>query len=212
MEVFFYSAKISWDSPSRTIRRIIPNTVDSQRDRLEKKRSIFYEKKIDHFKDLACARIQATTHGIMVGVRHGVGNLCPSHAVLDGHLVRRAANHGRLHRTAAGRHVPENGRPDFLLFVPPTAPSAQAHERQHDNGNGRHRRADRHAQHFSVDLALSPVKRSRTPAEGGRKKKQTKYDSAYQNLTFFFFSSSSEVGGSVTSHCTRIYIQEGWTN
>lgn len=98
-------------------------------------------------------------------MRHGVGDLCPPHAVLDGHLVRRTADHWRFHGAAAGRHVPEHGRTDFLFLVPSAAPSAQAHQRQHDDGYGGHGRADRHAQHFAVDLALRPVKRSRTPAK-----------------------------------------------
>lgn len=100
----------------------------------------------------------------MVGVRHGIGDLSPSHAILDGHLVRRAADHGRFHRAAARRHVPEHRRTHFLLLVPPAAPRAQAHQRQHDDRDGRHRRADRDAQHFAVDLALRPVERSGTPA------------------------------------------------
>lgn len=74
----------------------------------------------------------------MVGVRHGVSNLSPSHTVFDGHLVRRAADHGRFHGAATRRHVAEHGRPDFLLLVPATAPCAQAHQCQHDYGDGRH--------------------------------------------------------------------------
>lgn len=102
----------------------------------------------------------------MVGVGHGVGDLSPPHAILDGDLIRRATDHGRLHRAAAGRHVPEHGRAaDLLLPVPPAAPRAQAHQRQDDYGDGRHGRADRHAQHFAVDLALRSVKRTGTPAE-----------------------------------------------
>lgn len=103
------------------------------------------------------------THGVMIGVCHGIGNLGPAHAILDGHLVRRAAYHWHLYRAAARRHVSEDGRADLLLLVPPTTPRTQAHQRQHDDGNGRHGRADRHAQHFAVDLALGSVKRTGTP-------------------------------------------------
>lgn len=109
------------------------------------------------------------THGVMVGVRHGVSNLSPSHTVLDGHLVRRAADHGRFYSAATRRHVAEHGWPDFLLFVPATAPCAQAHQSQHDYWYGRHWRADRHAQHFAVNLALRPVKRSGTPLNGEKR-------------------------------------------
>jgi len=104
------------------------------------------------------------TYGIVVGVRHGVGDLGPSHAVLDGHLVRGAADHGRFHSAAAGRHVPEHGRAYFLLLVPTATPRAQTHQRQHDDGYGGNGRADCHTQYFAVDLALRSVKRSRTPA------------------------------------------------
>lgn len=65
----------------------------------------------------------------MVGVCHGIGNLGPTHAIFDGHLVRRAAYHGCLYRAAARRHVSEHGRTDLLLLVPPAAPRTQAHQR-----------------------------------------------------------------------------------
>lgn len=163
------------------------------------------------------------TYGVMVGVRHSVGNLGPSHAVLDGHLVWRATDHGRFHGTAASRHVTENGRSDFLFFVPPAAPRAQAHQRQHDNGYCRHRRADRYAQHFSVDLTLRPVKRSGTPVNN------QKMTLLFKTALFFFTSHSrtlfsfcfrngrSSIYRSVIGHlpvknCYRVYIFRKYYN
>lgn len=101
----------------------------------------------------------------MVGVRHGIGDLSPPHAVLDGYLVRWTADHRSFHRATARRHVPEHGRPDFLFLVPPAAPRAQAHERKYDYGDGGYGRADRDAQHFAVNLALSTVKRPGAPVK-----------------------------------------------
>lgn len=101
------------------------------------------------------------THPIMIRLRHHVGNLRPTHPILERHLVRCRPNARRFYRCPTG-HIPENRTTAtthciLLLAMPPTAPHHQAHQCQQNDYDRRHGCPNRNAQHFAIDLALGAV-------------------------------------------------------
>lgn len=93
----------------------------------------------------------------MIGLRHHIGNLRPTHSILQRHLIRCWSHAGRLHLCPS--HIPKHRTAHrvLLLTLPPATPHHQTDERQHNDDDRRYRSANRNAQHFTVNLALGAI-------------------------------------------------------
>lgn len=105
------------------------------------------------------------THPVVIRLCHHIGDLRPSHAILERHLIGSRTDAGRFHLASAG-HIPKHRASGgvLLLAMPTSAPHHQTDQRQHNDDDSRHRRPDRHAQHLAIDLALGTVVVARTGA------------------------------------------------
>jgi hypothetical protein len=93
----------------------------------------------------------------MIGLSHDISNLCPTHPILECHLIRWLAHDRCFHLLPS--HIAKHWTAHriFVLSLPPSTPHHQAHQRQDNDNHCRHRCSHGYAQHLTVNFTLGSI-------------------------------------------------------